>query len=217
MDRPSSLADVIILAEVQSLVDPKTFARGKAYLHDGAVSRLEERDGVLRANVRGTHRYSVELGIGDDGELTYECDCPVGEDGIFCKHAVAVALSWLENSGEEVFRSDEAEPVKPRKNVKTYEELVSEYRATLDDDAVRELLLEAVERDMALRDKLLFAARAATANDLPSMKTAVRQATRISRPLDWRESGAYGDGLMSLADMLRQRLAGPHAVQVVEL
>ncbi len=141
----------------------------------------------------------------------------MGEDGIFCKHAVAVALSWLENSGEEVFRSDEAEPVKPRKKRKTYEELVSEYVATLDDDAVRELLLEAVERDMALRDKLLFAARAATANDLPSMKTAVRQATRISRPLDWRESGAYGDGLMSLADMLRQRLAGPHAVQVVEL
>ncbi|WP_258194147.1 hypothetical protein [Paraburkholderia sp. BL25I1N1] len=44
---------------------------------------------------------------------------------------------------------------------------------------MRDLLLEAVERDMALRDKLLFAARAANASDLPSMKTAVRQATRI--------------------------------------
>ena len=103
MSRSSSLADVVTLAEVRSLTDLKTFSRGKAYFDDGAVSRLEEHDGVLRANVRGTHPYRVELGVGDDGELTYECDCPVGEEGIFCKHAVAVALSWLENTGEEVF------------------------------------------------------------------------------------------------------------------
>jgi uncharacterized Zn finger protein len=217
MPRSTSLSDVITLAEVQSLADPKTFARGKAYFHDGVVSRLEEHDGVLRASVRGTHRYSVELGVGDDGELTYECDCPVGDDGIFCKHAVSVALSWLENTGEEVFHADEAESAKPRKKRKTFEDQIREYVSTLNEDAVRDLLLEAVERDMALRDKLLFAARAANANDLPSMKTAVRQATRISRPLEWREAGAYGDGLMSLADMLRQRLAGPNAAQIVDL
>jgi uncharacterized Zn finger protein len=99
--RQSPLHDIITLVEIQSLTDLKTFARGKAYFHEGAVSRLEERDGVLRANVRGTHRYSVELGLGDDGELTYECDCPVGEDGIFCKHSVAVALSWLENTASD--------------------------------------------------------------------------------------------------------------------
>jgi hypothetical protein len=91
------------------------------------------------------------------------------------------------------------------------------YVATLGRDALQELLIDAAEQDLALRDKLLFAARAAGASDLPGMKAAVRQATRISRPLDWRESAAYGDGLMALADMLRQRLSGPHAAQVVEL
>ncbi|MFL9959072.1 SWIM zinc finger family protein [Paraburkholderia nemoris] len=217
ISRHSPLRDVLTLVEVQSLADLKTFVRGKAYFHDGLVSRLDERDGVLTANVRGTHRYSVELGIGEDSELTYECDCPVGGDGIFCKHAVAVALSWLENSGEEVFHPDDAEPAKPRKKRKTHEELIREYVGTLKESALRELLLEAVERDMNLRDKLLFAARAANASDLPSMKSAVREATRISRPLDWREAGAYGDGLMSLADMLRQRLKGPYSAQVVEL
>jgi hypothetical protein len=116
-----------------------------------------------------------------------------------------------------VFHFDEAEPAKPRRKRKTYEEQIREYVATLNEDALRELLLEAVERDLTLRDKLLFAARAASASDLPSMKTAVRQATRLSRPLDWREASAHGDGLMSLAAMLRQRLAGPHAAQVVEL
>jgi uncharacterized Zn finger protein len=217
MPPAQTLADVLTLAEVKSLADAKTFARGKAYYQEGAVSRLEQDDGAVHASVQGTYRYSIELGVGDDGELTYECDCPVGEDGIFCKHAVAVALSWLENTGEEVFHSDEAEPAKPRRKRKTYEEQIRDYVATLNEDALRELLLEAVERDLTLRDKLLFAARAASASDLPSMKTAVRQATRISRPLDWREASAYGDGLMSLAAMLRQRLASPHAEQVVEL
>ncbi|SIT38141.1 conserved hypothetical protein [Paraburkholderia piptadeniae] len=116
-----------------------------------------------------------------------------------------------------MFHSDESQPAKPRRKRKSYEELIREYVATLSEDTVRDLLLEAVERDMTLRDKLLFAARAAAASDLPSMKTAVRQATCVTRPLDWREAGAYGDGLVSLADMLRQRLAGPHAAQVVEL
>ena len=216
MSESAKLAEVLTLAEVQSLADTKTFARGKAYFHDGAVSRLEERDGAVLATVHGTHRYRVELAV-EDGELAYDCNCPVGDDGVFCKHAVAVALSWLENSGEEVFHAEEAAPGKSRKKRKTYEELIREYLATLDRDALQELLLNAVEHDLTLRDNLLFAARAAGASDLPSMKAAVRQATRISRALDWRESGAYGEGLTSLADMLHQRLSGPHAAQVVEL
>lgn len=217
MPKPSTLAEALTLAQVQALADAKTFVRGEAYFLDGAVSRLAQQESAVHATVRGTHRYRVELAVADDGELAYACSCPVGQDGIFCKHAVAVALSWLENSGEEVFHVEEASREKPRKKRKTYAEVIREYVATLDSDALRELLLDAAEIDLALRDKLLLAARTTQASDLPGMKTAVRQATRITRPLDWREAGAYGDGLMSLADVLRQRLAGAHAAQVVEL
>lgn len=217
MSEPSKLAEVLTLDKVQSLADTKTFARGMAYFHDGAVSRLEEGEGSVRASVRGTRRYRVELAVAEGDELAYACNCPVGDDGIFCKHAVSVALSWLENSGEEVFHAEKDTQEKPRKERKTYAELIREYVETLDKSTLQELLLEAVEFDRTLRDKLLLAARTAQASDLPSMKTAVRQATRISRPLDWREADAYGEGLMSLADMLRERLAGAHAAQVVEL
>ncbi|AKJ69042.1 hypothetical protein PATSB16_32530 [Pandoraea thiooxydans] len=217
MSQSATLSEILTLAEVRSLAYTKTFARGKAYFHEGVVSHLEERGGAVHATVRGTHRYRVELAVDDDGELAYDCTCPVGDDGVFCKHAVAVALAWLENSGEEVFHAEEAAPGKPRKKRKTYEEVIREYVATLDKNELQELLLEAIERDLSFRDKLLFAARATGASDLPGMKAAVRQATRLSRPLDWREARAYGDGLMSLADMLRRRLHGPHAVQVVEL
>jgi uncharacterized Zn finger protein len=176
MSESTKLAEALSLAEVQSLADAKTFARGKAYFHDGVVSRLEERDGAVRATVHGTHRYRVELAV-EDGELAYDCNCPIGDEGVFCKHAVAVALSWLENSGEKVFHAEEAAPGKPRKKRKTNAELIREHVATLDKDALQEWLLDAVESDLTLRDKLLFAARAAGASDLPAMKAAVKQAT----------------------------------------
>ncbi|WP_061167583.1 SWIM zinc finger family protein [Caballeronia hypogeia] len=217
MTSKTQLSDVLTLDEVQSLADIKTFARGRAYFHDGAVSRLDERDGVLRASVNGTSAYSVEFKVGRDDELAFACDCPVGQKGTLCKHLVAVALSWLESSDAVVSNLDDIVPMRAGKRRKTSEEVIGEYVATLSDEAMRELLLDAVERDMVLRDKLLFAARAASADDLPSMKAAVRDATRIGRPLDWRESGAYGDGLFSLADALRQRLQGAAASQVVEL
>ncbi|MBN3767470.1 DUF6880 family protein [Burkholderia sp. Ac-20365] len=217
MSQSAYLAEFLTLAEVLSLTDAKTFARGKVYFHDGMVSRLDEEDDTVRANVRGTQPYQVKLSA-RHGELSFYCDCPVGQSAVFCKHAVAVALSWLENSGAEVFQPDETEPKKPRKKRKTYAEQVQEYVASLGADALRSWLMEAVERDVALRDKLLLAARAASSNDLPGMRIAVRQTARVKRVIhDWREAAEYADGLMSLCDVLRERLNGSHAADVVEL
>ncbi|KVT61706.1 hypothetical protein WK55_07915 [Burkholderia ubonensis] len=217
MPRNVSLVDVITLAEIKALADPKSFERGKAYYHDGAVSRLTVQDGALSATVRGTHRYHVEFSVDDAGLLDYACNCPVGVDEIFCKHAVAVALSWLENSGEEVFHDETPEPARPRRKRKTHAELIRDYLAALDEDALRNRLLDAAERDRSLRDRLLFEARAANAGDVASLRAAVRQLARVARPLGWDEAYTFGENLFELADMLRRQLAGPHAAHVVEL
>jgi len=111
----SGLIDVLTLQAIQALADVRTFARGMAYFHGGAVGLLEADEYEARASVQGTQRYRVRLAAAPDGELDYECDCPVGDEGTFCKHAVAVALSWLENTGEEAFEPSEKESVKPRK------------------------------------------------------------------------------------------------------
>src|SRR5438034_3631216 len=102
-----ALIAVLTLRMVHELADARTFARGEAYFHDGAVGLLDADAEEVRANVQGMQRYRVHLAVDADGELEYECDCPVGDDGTFCKHAVAVALSWLENAGEEVFQPRE--------------------------------------------------------------------------------------------------------------
>jgi uncharacterized Zn finger protein len=213
----SGLTEILTLRVVRELADARTFARGEAYFHDGTVGLLDADEQEVRASVKGTQRYRVRLAVGADDELEYECDCPVGDEGTFCKHAVAVALSWLENAGEEVFRSSE-ESGKPRKKRKTNEEHIREYLGTLNEDALREWLMEAADRDRGIRDKLLFSAKAKGGSDASSLKSVVRQVTRISGFVDWRHAGDYAGRLADLAQMLDERIADgdPKLVEIIE-
>ena len=214
----SNLVDVLTLRAIQKLADTGTFSRGTAYFHDGAVGLLDADEYEVRASVQGTQRYRVRLAAGSDGELEYECDCPVGDDGTFCKHAVAVALSWLENAGEEVFEPSERESAKPRKKRKTHDEQIREYLETLDESALRGWLIEAADRDRGIRDKLLFSAKATARGDVASLKSVVRQATRASGFVDWRAAGYYADRLADLAQMLEARIADgdPQLLEIIE-
>jgi len=76
------------------MAGPKYFERGEECCDAGAVRALETQDGVVSARVQGTHTYKVRLRV-ESGQLNYECSCPLGEEGTFCKHAVAVGLTWL--------------------------------------------------------------------------------------------------------------------------
>jgi hypothetical protein len=71
---------------------PQSFARGRKIV-DGVSSVHTTADGV-RAVVHGSSDYDVFLGPASPG-LIGECDCPVGADGRFCKHCVAVGLVLL--------------------------------------------------------------------------------------------------------------------------
>jgi len=212
------LADILTLRTVHELADARTFARGEACFHDGAVGLLDADACEVRTDVHGTRRYRVRLAVGADEELEYECDCPVGDDGTFCKHAVAVALSWLENAGEEVFQRGEEERGKSRRRRKTHEDQIREYLGTLSESALREWLVEAADRDRGIREKLLISAKAKAGTSASSLRSVVRQATRISGYLDWREAGDYAHCLDDLAQVLDERIADgdPKLVEIVE-
>lgn len=48
----------------------------------------------MTAGVLGARNYQVRFWA-EHGNLGHECTCPLGEDGIFCKHCVAAGLAWL--------------------------------------------------------------------------------------------------------------------------
>jgi len=213
-----ALVDALTLDVVRQLAGARTYARGKAYFHDGAVGLLDAGEQEVRASVQGTQRYRVRLAAGHGDDLEFECSCPVGDDGDFCKHAVAVALSWLENVGEEVFAPEDATSAKPRAKRRTYVDHIREYLATLDERVLREMLIDAADRDRGTRDKLLFAAKARAGKDLSSLRSVVRHATKVAGHVDWRDAGDYANRLSDLAQLLDQRIADgrPQLVALIE-
>src|SRR5688572_446227 len=75
--------------------DPSVRSRGAQYFHSGCVTIVEGKPGHLRARVRGTHLYTVELRYDRAGQvLSAECNCPYSSNyGDTCKHIYAALLA----------------------------------------------------------------------------------------------------------------------------
>src|SRR6266542_3504717 len=94
MGMPNPLPRAINDAMIRRLADAQSYQRGLDYFSHGHVESLAETADGVRALVRGNQDYTVTLAA-DEGMLDYSCDCPVGSDGVFCKHCVAAAFAWL--------------------------------------------------------------------------------------------------------------------------
>ena len=80
---------MLSLSRIEYLADEGSLRRGRDYFRRGRVQQLTvSPDGTVRAIVQGEQLYRVVL-----RDRTWDCSCPVGADGAFCKHCVAVALT----------------------------------------------------------------------------------------------------------------------------
>jgi hypothetical protein len=91
----SPIAHVLHAAQLRDLADGPSFERGQSYHREGRVSALIREGKTVTATVSGSQTYRVKLWATGD-RIAYACTCPVGEEGSFCKHCVAVALSLME-------------------------------------------------------------------------------------------------------------------------
>jgi hypothetical protein len=109
------LASTLLAVAVAGMADPARFRRGKTYVAEHAVSRLEVAPGQLLATVTGSrdHPYQVVAAVQlipridtspealrtqltrltpEAGEMLLSCTCPDFDDP--CKHAVAALLAF---------------------------------------------------------------------------------------------------------------------------
>lgn len=89
------------LADLANLFDVRTFQRGSAYFKQGRVLSFKEHknEKQVDARVRGSGSKIYKVGITAEPDfLDFHCTCPVG---LYCKHALAVALYWLELNAAE--------------------------------------------------------------------------------------------------------------------
>jgi hypothetical protein len=83
---------------VQKLADPSSYSRGERYHNRGMIFRTIRRGDTLAASCRGSsggpYEVRLTLSAGDPAKIVdWSCTCPLG---IFCKHLVALSLTWIE-------------------------------------------------------------------------------------------------------------------------
>lgn len=189
------------------------FARGEAYFASDSVTQLKVNGDLISARVEGTESYRVKL-WDDDGELGYECTCPHWAEGFFCKHCVAVGLSWLARQDK-----NENGSRKTHKKVKDPWQSIQDYLSRQKPETLINLIIELAESDKNLYKSLLFKAEKAAAggNVQAIIRKAITRATQVRGFIDWREAGDFADQLRQLTESLQELLTPDSASASIEL
>ncbi len=192
------MRDLCSPERLRRLAGARSFERGEEYALVCRVERLTVAEDSATATVVGAAPYRVRLRRDRAGELAGSCICPVGEEGAFCKHCVAVGLAVAGDAGptRDEFRAYVSS--------RTHAELV-------------ELVLGALERDGVLRDSLQLEMATAAGDGQQALAVAIDEAAFVAYELRCDQVWEYADRLDAVLDALGRRLAGGHAAQVVVL
>lgn len=202
------LSWVLQESALRRLAGERAFLRAEEYLRDGRVRALCRHGERLSAAVRGARgEYRVELWAEDEG-LQTRCACPAAAAPRPCKHAVAVALSWLRQPPAEELTLDDAEA----------------YLRALDRRQLEELLLGRALVDEALRQHLLLRAAiwGPAAPHRQTIRAAIDRAVAAEDPVSFPALPAYerriGEVIDALAELVAQARRRPDAAEAaVEL
>ncbi|MFC6763708.1 SWIM zinc finger family protein [Natrinema soli] len=134
--------------EIRSLCTEQSFQRGVNYYHQERVQELDIDGGEVRATVRGSNYYEVAVDIANDTVRT-RCSCPYDYAGD-CKHIVAVLLT-VEDRDTDTDDETDAGPDSTLSETGDINPLVADMAA----DELRSFLLEIIEDDRDIRDRLI--------------------------------------------------------------
>ena len=192
--------------EVATLADRRSFERGLLYAANGRVGKRTVTESSVKAKVRGSSSYQVRLWLDDDDEPAFNCTCPVGQEGRFCKHAVAVAL---------VVTDAVTDPGQGAEAVID----IREYLDGLDHQALVDLLTERAADDDIFDARLRMDAARATAGppQLGVFRHAIDEAFVVHDYVGYREMYEFANNIGAVLDSLQDLLDDGHAEAVVAL
>lgn len=207
----------ITKAQLKELTDSRSWKRGVDYHQQGrAFSLLEDKDTII-GKVSGTSNYNVTLWV-EDGELDGQCDCPMGQAGVFCKHCVATGLTYLEGAVCPASKDSSGQKTKKLKPTITVED-VRKYLSQQQTDALIEIIVEQMMKDDRLRERLMM--KAARFNkgeiDLATFKHIINQATNTGGFVDYHSAYDFSRGIGNTIDCLEELLQDGFPQEVVEL
>lgn len=189
----ASLARLITRPTLENLGGDRSFQRGLTYFREGAVERLIVHGDRISARVVGTEIYTVRLWP-DRGGLRWNCSCPMGDDGAFCKHLVATGLAWLDNGGHgDAQSSSEVEAIR-------------KFLQASDKPALVSLLIERACEDEELSDRLLVAAQRQGMSNPDAVRSAIHKSFPAGAFIDYQRMPQFVRRAMPVADLLEDIL-----------
>jgi len=199
---------------VQALAGARSFERGQLYAASGRVGKRVGTDGSVTAKVRGTSSYKVKLWV-EGGEQYSECSCPVGVNGRFCKHAVAVALVVTESASVSGARTDISIPDG------SWPIDLRDYLTSRRHSSLVDLVLERADADDLFDARLRLQSMALGVTDGPLPVAAFREAVDRAFFTDgyvhYRDMYAYTSNIHEVLTTLRELLEDGHAEEVMAL
>src|SRR6266702_4596702 len=91
--------------DVRDLVGEGSFHRGEKYFRGDKIFDTRRAGMTLKAKCEGSRStpYRVEVTFNDTGVAETDCSCPIGG---YCKHVVALLLTWLSEPEEFIEQQD---------------------------------------------------------------------------------------------------------------
>ncbi|MDP3951946.1 SWIM zinc finger domain-containing protein [Microbacterium sp.] len=190
---------------VEALTDRRSFERGVLYAVNGRIGKRTVTESNVKAKVRGSSSYQVKLWL-EEGRPAFDCSCPVGMDGRFCKHAVAVALVVTDAVEDPNQRAEAVIDI-------------GAYLAGLDHNTLVQLLVERAAQDDVFDARLRMSAARATAGTPPVavFRHVLDEAFVVHDYVDYRNMYDYASTIDTVLDSLRELLDDGHAEAVVTL
>jgi len=190
--------------DILDLAGQASYDRGVSYIDN--VTELAFEGTKVSATVQGTDEYEVTLNL--DNGLDGYCDCPYGEEGNFCKHCVAAALIYLYHAEHGTLTTDAADPAG-----------LAGYLASLGHAELVDLLLEAADRDAALRQRLELRAlgRASGPLDVDEAMDQIEELLAVDGYIGYGEAESYADGVHDLIAWLTDLHNAGHDAATVSL
>jgi uncharacterized Zn finger protein len=118
-------------SDVRRWTDEAYFERGQGYFRSGHIFDPRLQGNTLKARCLGSGPtpYRVEMTLGREGIVSGDCSCPVGGGG-YCKHAVALLLTWV-HERDTFVEVEELEPMLERRSkaelVKLVRRMIARY------------------------------------------------------------------------------------------
>lgn len=183
------LVELITEQRLRKLAGERSFARGLDYFHGGVVERLRVHNDRITAQVEGSDIYTVKLWR-NGSDLDYDCTCPIGQDGEFCKHLVATGLTSLAQGTKEKESADSQEML-----------AIRGFLEAADRQVLVDLLMEQAAQNEELAGELLLAAQRHGKVDPRALKETIRDTLRGGF-IDYRSMPAFATRAQKVPELL---------------